>query len=38
MSRRTVEKHLERIYQKLDVKNRTAVALLALTFISDYES
>lgn len=29
----TVGKHLERIYEKLDVVNRTAAAMRALTFI-----
>jgi len=33
-SARTVAKHLERIYQKLGVENRTAAAILALTFLT----
>ena len=33
-SSRTVAKHLERIYQKLGVENRTAAAMVALTFLT----
>ena len=36
MSRRTVEKHLERIYTKLGVENRTAAAGRALEFLSSF--
>ena len=33
VSTNTVDKHLERIYEKLDVVNRTAAAMRGLTFI-----
>jgi DNA-binding CsgD family transcriptional regulator len=34
MSRRTVQKHLERTYQKLGVENRTAAAAKAYEMMS----